>query len=125
VDEEDLLFLEKALNVIIPDGLKTLYRKPPDLNFFERMPSFLWPVHHDGVGILEINTLLRTRDFDPYPSTMLAFATNECGDYWVVNSTDGSINYIDPDESVEVNLSNKELWFPSFDEWMQYKINKL
>ena len=76
-------------------------------------------VHHDSLGILEINNWLYTREYDPFPKTLIAFATNECGDYWVINKTDQSVIYTDPDQSVEENLLSKALYFIDFSMWLQ------
>jgi hypothetical protein len=98
--------------------LKEIYLNP-DIEIIKSLPTLLWPVHHEGLGILETNQLLQSIEYDPYPSFLIAFATGECGDFWVINSNDYSIKYFDPDNSVEENLINNGLQFDSFSEWFK------
>ena len=58
--------------------------------------SLLWFVRHRSVGILNVNRLLRGTDHDPYPDRLIAFATNECGDYFCFDRDTGRIVSIDP-----------------------------
>ena len=118
IEEEDIKYVEKELDCLLPDELKDIYRTP-NLNLIKRLPTLLWILHHDTMGILEVNRYLYTRDYDPFPSTIIAFATNECGDFWVINKMDQSIVYIDPDESVAENLLDKELCYRDFSEWLK------
>ena len=61
-----------------------------------RFASLLWFVRHRSVGILNVNRLLRGTDHDPYPDRLIAFATNECGDYFCFDRDTGRIVSIDP-----------------------------
>lgn len=72
------------------------------------------------MGILDANTLLRGSDLQPYPDHLIAFATNECGDYYYCfDRNTGRIVYIDPDYSIEENLGSNELVFDSFEQWLE------
>lgn len=121
VPEQDIVALEHELGFQLPEGFRVLLLRP-DLEFITALTSaLLWAVSHKTVGILDVNTWLRTREFDPFPDFLIAFATNECGDYFCFDKAGGGVIYIDPDATVEENLRDRELSFESFDDWLDYK----
>jgi len=83
---------------------------------------------HELLRILEVNHDLHCSDNpDPWPSHLVAFASNGCGDYFALRlhgSGHYSILYVDPDRTVEENLSSEDqsLKFATFDEWYFHKI---
>lgn len=65
-----------------------------------------------------VNALLRARPFDPWPTHLVAFASNGCGDYYAydLRTDPPRIVYIDPDRTIEENdQSEDRLEYESFD----------
>jgi hypothetical protein len=59
---------------------------------------------------------------DPWPDFLVAIASNGCGDYFAydLRSAGQEIVYIDPDYSVEENLTAEDKWvFGSFEDWYE------
>ena len=117
ITQEDIELVEAELHCKLPQELNDLYLNP-DLELIKTLPTLLWPVHHDALGIIETNKSLQSSDHDPYPPFLIAFATNECGDFWVIDTRDQSVTYIDPDKNVEESLTDDELYFRDFAEWL-------
>jgi hypothetical protein len=90
----------------------------------KKLPSLPWFVHHESVGIIEKNNRLRRRDFRRFRESLIAFATNECGDYFCFDRDSGRIVYIDPDYTVEENLKSGELVYDSFEGWMEERLER-
>ena len=126
VPEADIEYVESQLGLQFPDTLKAIFRDP-DLRLIKKLPTLLWIVRHPSLGLHEVNDYLRSREHDPFPDYLVAFATNECGDWFcfeIVNDFDfarGGVVYIDPSLTVEENLRQRELTFPSFDAWVKCK----
>lgn len=118
IQQEDIELVEAELNCRLPQELKDLYFSP-NIELITSLPTLLWPVHHNAIGIIETNKQLQSRDYDPFPPNLIAFATGECGDFWVINTQDQSITYIDPDKNVEENLADDELHFLEFKQWLK------
>lgn len=121
VEEEDISTVETVLDCVLPVELKEMYRNP-DIELIKTLPDILWPIHHRSLGIIESNLWLRDSGYNDFPPTLTAFASGGCGDYWVINKTDNSIIYIDPDQSIEENLAEKELKFDNYSLWLEYKL---
>ena len=117
VSEDDIETVEAILGFSFPEDYKRFIRNP-DIEVIKKLPSLLWFVRHSSMGIIETNKRLRRRDFRPYPERLIAFATNECGDYFCFDRDTGRIVYIDPDYPVEENLKSVELVYDSFERWM-------
>ena len=124
VGEEDLKYVEEEFQMIFPAILRNIY-KNPSIELMNQLPFFLWFVEHQTIGILERNNELHHRCYDPYPINLIAFATYECGDFWVINKFDNSITYIDPDKSIQENSIDKGLYFESFENWLKYQFTKM
>ena len=62
-------------------------------------------------GLLDCNKRLHQRRWDPWPGYLVAFATQECGDYFAydLRTEIPSVVYVDPDKTVEENLMSTEL----------------
>jgi hypothetical protein len=78
--------------------------------------------------LLDVNQMLHTRDNrDCWPSFLIAFASNGCGDYFAYDLRTGPprIIYMDPDKTVNENLSKKSaLEFATFDSWYEWKVER-
>jgi SMI1/KNR4 family protein SUKH-1 len=118
VPESDIETAESRLGFTFPRAYRQFVLQP-DIEIIKKLPSPLWFVRHRSLGILDVNTSLRRRAFRPYPEHLIAFATNECGDYFCFDRETGRIIYIDPDTSIEDNLERNELVFDSFESWVE------
>lgn len=76
--------------------------------------------------LVDVNQFLRNPERpDPWPSFLIAFASNGCGDYFAYDLRGQSpeIIYVDPDHSVHENLSSTDrLAFSSFEVWYASKV---
>jgi hypothetical protein len=117
VPQEDIEAVESQLGFAFPEAYKRFVQHP-DIETIKRLPSLLWYVLHQGVGILDVNRFLRGREHDPYPDQLIAFATNECGDYFCFDRDTGRVFYIDPDCSVRESLESGGLSYESFERWL-------
>ncbi len=76
---------------------------------------------HELLRLSDINASLRApNNPDPWPSYLVAFASNGCGDYFAYDTRRSPylIVYIDPDDTVAENLAMDDGYmFESFDEW--------
>ena len=118
VPADDIALVERDLNFKLPQELRNIYLAP-DIQQLQSLPTLLWPVHHDTIGIIETNRQLQSRDYDPFPHDLISFATNECGDFWVIDTKDQSVTYIDPDRNVAENLADPEMRLKDFTAWLQ------
>jgi hypothetical protein len=123
VSEEDIETVEAIIGFSFPEDYKRFVRNP-DIEAIKKLPSLLWFVRHNSVGILETNKRLRKRDFKPFPERLIAFATNECGDYFCFDRDTNRIVYIDPDRTVNENLARDELVYDSFEQWMKQRLER-
>jgi hypothetical protein len=115
-DIEDIEAVESRFAFVFPEKYKR-FVQAPDIEVIKRLPSLLWFVRHQSVGILEVNRFLRGREHDPFPDQLIAFATNECGDYFCFDRETGRVVYIAPDASVVENLeADGCLSYDSFDQ---------
>jgi hypothetical protein len=123
VSENDLEAVELILGFSFPEDYKRFISKP-DIEVIKKLPSLLWFVHHDTVGIIETNNWLRKRDSNRFPERLIAFATNECGDFFCFDSETRRIVYIAPYYTVEENLNSNELVYDSFERWMEQRLER-
>jgi len=121
VSENEIATVEATLGFSFPDDYKRFIRKPY-IEVIKKLPSLLLFVRHNSVGIIETNNRLRKRDFSPFPARLVAFATNECGDYFCFDRHTGRIVYIDPDYPIDENLKSVELVYDSFERWMEERL---
>jgi len=77
---------------------------------------------------VEVNESLHAADhWNRWPSYLVAFASNGCGDYFAYNllHTPPRIVYLDPDYTVTENLEAADrLEYISFDEWYESRISR-
>lgn len=77
---------------------------------------------------VEVNEFLHAPDsWNCWPSFLVAFASNGCGDYFAYDTRSQSprIIYVDPDKTVEENLAmNDGFEFPTFEAWYQMKMDE-
>lgn len=70
---------------------------------------------------VEVNELLHaTEDPNRWPPFLIAFASNGCGDFFAydIRSVPPSVVYVDPDYTVEENLTADDRQvYGSFEEW--------
>jgi hypothetical protein len=81
-----------------------------------------------GLAFVAVNEWLHSqRVAFPWPSFLVAFASNGCGDYFAYDMSQSppSILYIDPDATPEENLADPEaLRYSSFEEWYESKLER-
>jgi hypothetical protein len=123
VPEEDIEAVESRFGFAFPEGYRR-FLKEPDIEAIKKLPSLLWFVRHPGVGILDTNIRLRKRVLWPFPEHLVAFATNECGDYYCFDRDRGRVVYIAPNYSIEENLERDELVYDSFDQWLEDRVQR-
>ncbi len=81
---------------------------------------------HQLLRIVDVNRQLHSPDGrDPWPSFLVALASNGCGDYFAYDTrhTPYPILYLDPDRTVGENLGASDaLTFESFSAWRRDKL---
>ena len=123
VSDEDIREVESLLAFAFPEAYRRFVRDP-DIEVVKRLPSLLWFVRHTSMGLIDVNLRLRKPGPRAYPDRLVAFATNECGDYYCFDRDTGRIVYIDPDRTVEENMGSDELVYESFGMWMEQKLKR-
>lgn len=121
VPDDDIETAGAILGCSFPEDYRRFVAEP-DIEAIRRLPSLLWFVRHGSVGLIDVNRRLRRPGPRAYPDRLVAFATNECGDYYCFDRDTGRIVYIDPDRTVEENLRSGELVYESFERWMEQKL---
>src|SRR3954454_25033274 len=121
--DEDIEPTEAILGFSFPEDFRR-FVAAPDMEVIERLPSLLWFVRHESIGLIDVNRRLRRPGPRAYPDRLIAFATNECGDYYCFDRDTGRIVYIDPDHSVEENLRDGELVYESFEAWVEQRLKR-
>jgi hypothetical protein len=75
-----------------------------------------------------VNDFLHAPDhWNRWPTFLVAFASNGCADYFAydLRHQPPSIVYMDPDHTVEENLSaSDKLTYQSFDDWYKARLQK-
>jgi hypothetical protein len=78
---------------------------------------------HSLLRWVEVNELLHAADsLSCWPSFLVAFASNGCGDYFAydLRSKPSGVVYVDPDDTIEENLTAEDrLVYGSFEEWYE------
>jgi hypothetical protein len=87
----------------------------------------LMPEGNECESILKVYEFLRQVEWKGWPSHLLAFATNECGDYFAYDTREKPyrVYYIDPIGTVEESVSECEregFVFSDFDDWYRHKM---
>src|SRR4051794_25125375 len=91
--------------------------------------DFLVPSsQYEGLLLLKVNEFLHSQDtWNRWPEFLIAFASNGCGDYFAYDTRNEppKIIYIDPDKTVEENLSKSDGFeFDTFEAWYEYKVSQ-
>jgi len=113
--------IEKHFGFQFPERHRMALLNSSDL--IHDLCDFLLPNRTDKMlGLIEQNESLRGNSFDPWPSYLLAFASNGFGDYFAydLRSDPAPILYIDPDCTVAESLSRKNkdiLRYDDFESW--------
>src|SRR5262249_31431539 len=123
VPEEDIDIVESALGYRFPEAYRRFVREP-DIESIRRLPPLLWFVRHEGVGILDVNRFLRGTDYEPLPDRLVAFPSNDCGDYFCFDRDTGRVVYIDPDYTAEENLGCEDVVYESFEHWLDEHLRR-
>ena len=84
---------------------------------------------HEACAFLDLSDIVRENDWihgpkcgDPWPDFLIAFASNQCGDFFAYDTRQNpaSIIYIDPDNTVGENLeSSDKLSYATFEHWYE------
>jgi hypothetical protein len=117
--------IEEGLGLKLPERHRRAMLDPGDR--VHAACDFLLPWRTDKMrDILQENESLHGKDnCDPWPSYLVAFASNGCGDFFAydLRSEPHPVIYIDPDCTVEENLgSDDRLTFASFEDWYDHKV---
>ncbi len=123
VSAADFETAELALSFVFPDDYRQ-FVATHDINVIKKLPSLLWFVDHSSLGIVDLNLQLQQREYQPYPEHLIAFATNECGDYFCFDRETKRIVYIDPDYGIEENLADNSPTYDSFDQWVKHYLTR-
>jgi hypothetical protein len=118
--------VEARLGVSLPQSLREVMTDPSD------------PIHKRKVllalegnccqSIIKVNEQLRELAWKKWPAYLIAFATNECGDYFAFDSRTEPyrVYYIDPNDTVPESVASNEksgFVFESFDMWYEYEMS--
>jgi hypothetical protein len=75
-----------------------------------------------------VNEFLHAADnWNRWPSFLVAFASNGCGDYFAydIRTEPAKIIYMDPDKTVDENLSKTDGFeFDTFETWYEMKLGQ-
>jgi hypothetical protein len=118
--------LEQHIKIQWPDQFKKALIDPSDP--IHAHTTLLVP---DKVGlqnIFEANERMRAYEWKQWPDWLMAFATNECGDYFAFDTRalPYRIFYIDPIGSVAESIASCEqegFVFGDFSAWYEYEIS--
>jgi SMI1/KNR4 family protein SUKH-1 len=118
--EMNLAEVEAHLGITFPERHRQALQDPHDL--IRRECDFLLlSSPHELLDIVHVNDFLHDPGhWNRWPSFLVAFASNGCGDYFAydLRNQPPSIIYIDPDYTVEKNLAAKDkLQYESFEAW--------
>ncbi|HEY3760878.1 MAG TPA: SMI1/KNR4 family protein [Verrucomicrobiae bacterium] len=125
----ELSEVEAKLKFAFPDRHRQALLNPNDP--IHELCAFLVISDSDTLyqNICRKNEWLHSSDFnDPWPNFLIAFASNQSGDYFAYDTRKSpvSIVYIDPDKTVEENLQDEEaLWYNTFEQWYKSYTMKL
>src|SRR5688500_15439239 len=125
--EVKLAEIEARLGFIFPDDHRQAMLDTADP--IHDACDFLVPYSpHELARLVSVNEFLHApKHLSSWPSFLIAFASNGCGDYFAYNlrSEPPTIIYIDPDLTVMENLtSGDKRQFGSFGEWYNYKLHQ-
>jgi len=121
----NLLDIEIGLGIVFP--ARHAKAIADDADPIHEACDFLIPTSQfKGLSLLEVNEFLH----DPgtcnkWPSFLVAFASNGCGDYFAYDSRSdpATIVYMDPCVSVDENLSQTDGFiFDTFESWYEMKV---
>ena len=84
---------------------------------------------HEACAFLTLSDIVSQNDWihgsefgEPWPDFLIAFASNQCGDYFAYDTRQhpASIIYIDPDKTVAENLETPDkLCHDTFEHWYE------
>jgi hypothetical protein len=90
--------------------------------------DFLVPdAPYELLDIVQVNDFLHCNSVRPWPTFLVAYASNGCGDYYAydLRSRPPRIVYIDPIDPIEESLlAGDQLEFDSFDSWYPWKLDQ-
>jgi hypothetical protein len=83
---------------------------------------------NDCQSIFKVNARLRALEWKEWPGYLVAFATNECGDYFALDARTApyKIYYIDPIDTVPESIAGNHqsgFVFNCFDDWYENEIS--
>lgn len=118
----DLADAEARLGITLPERHRQALLDPHDP--VHEWCDFLVPGSpHRLLLWVEVNELLHAADsLSRWPSFLVAFASNGCGDYFAydLRSEPSGVVYVDPDYTIEENLTAEDrLVYGSFEEWYE------
>lgn len=124
---EDLANIESRIGMRFPDEHRRAILDGSDP--IHQCCDFLVPESpYRLLDIVHANEFLHGAEHpDPWPTFLVAFASNGCGDYFAYDnrSNPPSVIYMDPDSFVAENLAATDaLTFDSFDAWYTRKLSR-
>jgi hypothetical protein len=123
----ELSEIENRLAMTFPPRHKQAMADSTDL--VHEACDFLVPSSpYELLRLVEVNDFLHAMDNgNRWPAFLVAFASNGCGDYFAydLRTEPPKIIYMDPDRTVDENLSNRErLEYSSFEDWYASKVGR-
>ncbi len=84
---------------------------------------------YELLRLVDVNELLRRRDkSSAWPTFLVAFASNGCGDYFAydLRYQTPKIIYMEPLRTIDENLASNDdaLEFDTFEAWYEWKVEK-
>ena len=121
----DLAEAEARLGLAFPERHREAMRNASDP--IHKACDFLIPASpHKLLRLVEVNEFLHAGDhWKPWPSFLIAFASNGCGDYFAydVRLRPPRVIYVEPDHTIEEDLTAGDgLDFGSFEAWYAVRL---
>jgi hypothetical protein len=118
--------LEDRFAIVLPDRHRAALCDPQDP--IHNHKSLLAFREGSCLNIFEVNEEMRSLEWKGWPEYLVAFATNECGDYFAYDRREQPypIYYIGPigtaAEAIE-SCKNEGFVFACFDDWYAYVLS--
>ena len=121
----ELANIELSYGIPIPERLGKALLDPNDP--IHRCSTLLTASDNPLLDAASVNAHLRSIEWKEWPDHLVAFATNECGDYFAFNTreTPYRIYYIGPTDTVPEAIESCDeegFNFNGFDDWYEHEI---
>ncbi len=121
----DLTKIERSYGISLPRRLSEALLDSGDP--IHRCSVLLTTSDNPLLDAASVNAHMRSIEWKEWPNHFVAFATNECGDYFAFNAsqTPYKIYYVGPTDTVPEAVASCEeegFVFDHFDEWYDHEI---